>query len=179
MRRDLDPAAWHAATPFPHLVLDDVLSPDALQELRLAVSRTPHWPNQGELYEMMASGDFDHPALADLPALARAATGIAVQRIETRSYVYLPGSYLLPHTDFGESRRVSWALYLTVDCDGGELRLFDCDTHGDVITVARHAVDIAPRENRLVLFDVSPRSLHEVREVTRGARVSLAGWFRA
>jgi hypothetical protein len=29
-----------------------------------------------------------------------------------------------------------------------------------------------------VLFDVSPVSLHEVREVVGGARRSLAGWYR-
>ena len=34
-----------------------------------------------------------------------------------------------------------------------------------------------PRENRIVIFEVTPASLHQVREVVRGARVSLSGWF--
>lgn len=173
---------WLRATPFPHLVLDDVLD---VAPLREAVACEPHWPSHGELFEMMASSDaLTQPALArfaeTLPIEAVAAiSGVELRRIEARSYVYLPGSYLLPHTDFGDSRRVAWVLYLAVDCDGGDLRLYDCDVDGDVVTAARFARDIAPRPGRLVLFEVSPRSLHEVTEVTRGARVSLAGWFKA
>jgi len=36
---------------------------------------------------------------------------------------------------------------------------------------------IEPRANRLVVFDVSDGSLHQVREVVSGLRISLAGWF--
>jgi len=38
---------------------------------------------------------------------------------------------------------------------------------------------IEPRPNRLVVFDVSDVSLHQVREVVGGLRISLAGWFYA
>jgi Rps23 Pro-64 3,4-dihydroxylase Tpa1-like proline 4-hydroxylase len=46
------------------------------------------------------------------------------------------------------------------------------------VTTARKAGRIAPAAGRLVLFAVSPTALHQVREVTRGERCSLAGWFR-
>jgi Rps23 Pro-64 3,4-dihydroxylase Tpa1-like proline 4-hydroxylase len=36
---------------------------------------------------------------------------------------------------------------------------------------------VEPHGNRLVVFDVSDASLHQVREVTGGLRISLAGWF--
>jgi len=36
---------------------------------------------------------------------------------------------------------------------------------------------IEPRANRLVLFEVGPAAVHQVRGVTAGARVSLSGWF--
>ena len=36
---------------------------------------------------------------------------------------------------------------------------------------------VEPRPNRLVVFEVSELSLHQVREVMSGLRLSLAGWF--
>jgi Rps23 Pro-64 3,4-dihydroxylase Tpa1-like proline 4-hydroxylase len=65
---------------------------------------------------------------------------------------------------------------------GGALELFDCAANAVSATrgvaSARKAGRIAPRPGRLVLFAVSPTALHQVREVTRGERCSLAGWFR-
>ncbi len=46
-------------------------------------------------------------------------------------------------------------------------------THGQGWS-PNHAVSTA---NRLVVFDVSDVSLHQVREVLAGLRISLAGWF--
>ena len=50
---------------------------------------------------------------------------------------------------------------------------------GDELISARPAHRVEPRANRLVLFDVTNASLHQVREVLAGNRVSLAGWFLA
>ena len=36
---------------------------------------------------------------------------------------------------------------------------------------------VEPRANRLVVFEVGDLSLHQVREVMSGLRISLAGWF--
>jgi len=49
-------------------------------------------------------------ALAAIHAL----TGQAVARVEMRSYVYLPGHHLLPHTDWSPTagRRVAYAFYV-------------------------------------------------------------------
>jgi Rps23 Pro-64 3,4-dihydroxylase Tpa1-like proline 4-hydroxylase len=71
-------------------------------------------------------------------------------------------------------------LYVWLDeCVGGELELFACEMNGDDVVHARSAQLIEPRANRLVLFDVSTASLHQVREVLAGTRVSLTGWFLA
>jgi Rps23 Pro-64 3,4-dihydroxylase Tpa1-like proline 4-hydroxylase len=192
----LDPslaAAWRAARPFPHVIVDGLLSVEDLSALRQAVAREPHFPGHGELYEHMASGEpMTHPTLRAMQdalgapetlAAVAAITGRAVSRVDMRSYVYLAGSYLLPHTDHrpdpGDARQVAYAFYLMPGetFDGGALELFACDVEGGEIVATRPETAIAPRENRLVLFDVSPLSLHQVREVTRGGRVSLAGWF--
>ena len=175
-------AAWRTALPFPHVVLDAVFAPAALSTLREAVRREPHTTRESPLYEHFACADDpSQPALRRIaeelgaPSNRAAIRSITQTRVETasaRSYVYMAGHFLLPHTDYDPThhRRLSYALYLSDagNCHGGELELFD----GDV-----PARRIEPRANRLVLMDVSERSLHQVREVTAGARASIAGWL--
>jgi Rps23 Pro-64 3,4-dihydroxylase Tpa1-like proline 4-hydroxylase len=185
--------AWRAARPFPFVVLDGLVGPSALAELRAAVEREPHAANRGELYEMMASdepprqpllGRFaDALAAPDALAAAAAITGKRVSRVELRSYVYLTGSYLLPHTDYrpGMAREIAFAFYLSPEAAfaGGALELFACTVEGGEIVATQPALTVEPRADRLVLFDVGPTTLHQVREVTAGGRVSLAGWLLA
>lgn len=182
--------SWRSARPFPHIILDGLLAPEELQTLREEVAGTPHYPNQADFYEMMASSEELGPALTAFRAaldgpgreLVARVSGKSPSRVDLRSYVYLAGSYLLPHHDLGTAqvgRIVAWAYYLLPRerCEGGELELFDCTLDGEEIVAAAAALRIEPVENRLVVFDVSPRSLHQVREVTSGGRVSLSGWF--
>jgi hypothetical protein len=183
-------AAWQAARPFPHVIVDGLVADDALHTLRAAMAEEPHWPNSNEIYEMMGSAQpMSHPTLRAFEATlgghaaveaVRAVTGKPVGRIEMRSYVFMPGMYLLPHSDCQRAigRLVAFAFYLWPGpCEGGELELFDCVVDGDAVVTSHPAGTIEPRANRLVLFDVSPASLHQVREVRAGARLSLSGWF--
>jgi len=185
-------ASYRAAKPFPHLVIDDLVAPDTLGALCQAVAEEPHWPNRGEIYNFMGSAEtVAHPVLRDFqaqlaaPAMLQAIcaiTGRPATRCDLRSYVYLAGSYLLPHTDSRASfgRLVAYAYYLhTAGCEGGELELFDCTMEGDELVSAKPRARIPPRDNRMVMFEVTNGSLHQVCEVLAGARVSLAGWFLA
>ncbi len=107
------------------------------------------------------------------PALSRL-TGRHVTRCDMRAYAYRAGHYLLPHTDHqdGLLRQLAYAYYLPSPepPTGGELELF---------TGMQSAKLIEPRDNRLVIFEVGDHSLHQVREVLSGLRISLAGWFYA
>jgi hypothetical protein len=184
---------WRAGQPFPHVILDDFLAPPRVQELRENIAREAHVPDTSDVHEVMGSlGPLKQPGLRAIHAeLASppvrdwvgAVTGKAIGDAEMRSYVYLAGSYLLPHTDWrpGMRRIVSYAYYLMgqESCRGGELDLFRCRLEGDELRDAEVGLTIETRVNRMVLFDVSAVSLHQVREVTRGARISLAGWFLA
>ncbi len=185
-------ARWRAAQPFPYVILDDVVDAATLVELQQAASAEPHWNNRGEIYDFMASGEaVMHPTLQALEAelsservlaAVRAISGRAMSSASLRSYVYQAGSYLLPHADSrdGAGRVVAYVMYLwTEGCVGGELELFACEMNGDDVVHARSAHTIAPRANRLVLFDVTNASLHQVREVLAGMRVSVTGWFLA
>jgi Rps23 Pro-64 3,4-dihydroxylase Tpa1-like proline 4-hydroxylase len=183
---------WRAARPFAHVVIDDLVGAERLASLRAAVAAERHWPSQSELHQAMGSADtVEHADLhafaADLGspsalAAVRAISGRPVGRVEMRSYAYLAGHYLLPHTDGGASagRLVAFAYYIFSDgVTGGELELFEARTDGNLIIESRPSLRIEPRADRLVLFDVGPATLHQVCEVTRGARLSLAGWFYA
>jgi hypothetical protein len=184
-------AAWRTAEPFAHVAVDDVVGDAALAELRAAVAREPHWPNRGEIFEMMASAAPTAPALrafvdalggAAVRAAVGAISGRTIARADGSSYVYLAGSYLLPHTDHraGIDRQVAYVYYLSDDdaFSGGELDLYRSDVDGAGEIVATEiARTLAPRRDRLLIFDVGPTTLHRVREVRSGARVSLAGWF--
>jgi hypothetical protein len=184
-------SAWRAAQPFPHLVIDGLLSDGKCAELRRAMAKTTHDPARGEIYEMMISREpLVDPALRGfgselggeaMRALLSSVSGKTLSRIELRSYVYLPGQYLLPHADFraGEGRQIAYAFYLSPPnyCEGGELDLYRCAVESGAVSSAERAATIEHRENRLVIFDVGIETVHEVREVLRGARLSLAGWF--
>ncbi len=182
-------AAWAEAAPFPHVIVDDVFDAAVLDALRGALAHEPHYSERSEIVDGLGSAPgFEQPALAafaaalDAPPLLdaiRVITGKPVQRAEVRSYLYVPGGYLLPHTDHQRriGRQVAFAAYVHDSCSGGELELFACTMNGDHIVATEPARTIEPRCNRLVLFDVSPRSLHQIREVTAGSRCAFAGWF--
>jgi Rps23 Pro-64 3,4-dihydroxylase Tpa1-like proline 4-hydroxylase len=108
-------------------------------------------------------------------------TGKQIVRADMRAYAYRPGDYLLPHSDHQEglTRALAYAYYLPTPEPprGGELELFACDLDRGEIVATESAKLIEPRSNRLVVFDVSDVSLHQVREVVAGLRLSLAGWF--
>lgn len=183
---------WRSAQPYSYVILDDVVDATTLERLQQAASAEPHWPNRGEIYDFSASADtVTHPTLKELEAdlgsprvldAIRMISGRAVNGANLRSYVYQAGSYLLPHSDSRSDvgRVVAYVMYVWTDaCVGGELELFACEMDNNEVVHARSAHTIEPRANRLVLFDVSNASLHQVREVLAGTRVSLTGWFLA
>lgn len=192
-RWDLDAlaASWRAARPFPHVVLDGVVWPERLAELREAFVEEPATLIHDEIYEVSASAPtLVHPVLRAFRdelggERARRAvstiTGKRAGRIEMRGYAFEEGHYLLPHSDHRDDvgRLVAYAYYLDPPgpLEGGELELYDCAFEGAEIVSTAPAARIAPAPNRLVIFDVGDASLHEVREVTRGVRFSLSGWF--
>jgi Rps23 Pro-64 3,4-dihydroxylase Tpa1-like proline 4-hydroxylase len=171
-------STWQAAAPFPHVIIDDVVLPLDIEEE--AVQRY-----EGDIFsfEATAPGQLRaaEEAFGQLAAPFARITGKPVTRAEVRAYAYRPGHYLLPHTDHQEGleRLLAFAYYLpTPELPvGGELELFRCTVTDGEIVATDSAVVIEPRANRLVVFDVSDVSLHQVREVLGGLRLSLAGWF--
>lgn len=178
--------AWRRAQPFPHLVVDELTASDVFA----VVDDEAVDQYEGDIFRFEATAP--EPATAEFralrdefaavlaPRLSRI-TGKQVSRADMRGYAYRPGHYLLPHTDHrdGLSRSLAYAYYLPSPEPplGGELELFACRVTGGEIVATDSACMIEPRGNRLVVFDVGDVSLHQVREVLGGLRISLAGWF--
>jgi Rps23 Pro-64 3,4-dihydroxylase Tpa1-like proline 4-hydroxylase len=185
-------AAWRAAQPFSHLVFDEFVSDTSLSALLAVLEDEPVERYQTDLFAFEASAP--EPTTAEFralctsfavalaPSLSRI-TGKTVARADMRAYAYRVGHYLLPHSDnqLGHERALAFAYYLPSPAppDGGELELFRCTVERGEIIATESARLIEPRPNRLVVFDVSDVSLHQVREVVGGLRISLAGWFFA
>ncbi len=183
-------SAWRAADPFPHLVIDELLVPDALARLMALLEEEPVHRFASDIFAFEASAP--EPVSAELrdlraafastlaPPLSRI-TGIAVTTVDMRAYAYRAGCYLLPHSDHqhGLGRALAYAYYLPSPepPTDGALELFRCELEAGQLTSMEPARLIAPEPNRLVVFEVSDRSLHQVREVLGGLRISLAGWF--
>lgn len=184
-------AAWRDARPFPHLVIDNFVDDGELPALLEVLEDEPVERYEGDIFVFDATAPSPTTAAfrelreafaATLAAPLSWITGKAVTRVDMRAYAYRPGHYLLPHSDHQANleRRLAFAYYLPSPEPpiGGELELFDCDVGSDgELTRTESALVIEPRANRLVVFDVGDVSLHQVREVLDGLRISLAGWF--
>ena len=182
--------AWRAAQPFPHLVFDDVVAAEAFPELFAILEEEPVDRYEGDIFAFEATApeprteEFSSLRDAFGRALAPPLSRITAKRLgraDMRAYAYRAGHYLLPHSDHQEGlgRALAFAYYLPSPepPEGGELELFRCRiAHGELVSTETARL-IEPRPNRLVVFDVSDVSLHQVREVLGGLRISLAGWF--
>ncbi len=181
---------WAAARPFPFLVLDDFVRTESMPDLLAVIEEEPIDDYRGDIFAFEASAPEPRTAalrglreeLAQVlaPRLARI-TGKALLRADLRAYAYRAGHYLLPHSDHqeGVGRALAFAYYLPSPepPTGGELELFTVVIAEGEVVATTSACLIEPRANRLVVFDVSDVSLHQVREVLSGLRPSLSGWF--
>ena len=163
--------------PFPHAIVDGVLDEAALADALAVVEDEGVERYVGDLFAFDATAPEPRSAaMQELRARFAAelcpVVGRGVVRADMRAYAYRAGDHLLPHTDHREGlgRVVAYAYYLPSPEPpvGGELELF---------AGVASAVVIEPRANRLVLFEVGDASLHQVREVMSGLRLSIAGWF--
>jgi hypothetical protein len=195
LRAELDEAAlaaaWRAAEPFPHVVIDELVADEALPALLAVLDDEGVAAYEGDLFAFEATPPA--PATPEMAAVRAAfgeimapivsrVTGKQVARADLRAYAYRVGHYLLPHADHQEGleRRLAYAYYLPTPEPprGGELELFACELGAEgLLASTTSAKLIEPRPNRIVVFDVSDVSLHQVCEVLGGLRLSLAGWF--
>lgn len=190
----LDEAAladqWRAAAGFPHVCIDGVFDPAALDAVTAVLEDEPveHYQSDIFAFDATAPEPTTAPFIAIRAAFAAAfaplltrVTGHAVTRVDMRAFAYRSGHYLLPHTDHQGAlgRVLAYALYLPTPepPTGGELELYECAVVPGGLGRPLRSTRFAPTVNRMVVFAVRDGSLHEVHEVLSGLRLSLAGWF--
>ena len=162
------------AKPFLHVVIDGALPREQHARMAGDLDQEPLALVDNEIYlHLRSSEPPQQPALRAFHGALDCAEvsklfGRRVTRVDGSAYVYLPGHYLLPHSDSrkSEDRSVAYAYYIGAPKAGGELELF-----------GKPGKRIDAKANRLVLFEVNDAALHRVREVLEGARTSMAGWF--
>jgi Rps23 Pro-64 3,4-dihydroxylase Tpa1-like proline 4-hydroxylase len=181
---------YQNAKPYPHLVLDNVFSPAALEGI---LAEMPDWNSetmvhQREDYLTKASlrsavdmGDrtFDFvSSIHSAPFLYLISQITGVDALLPDPYMTGAGLTIVPeggrfdiHADrntdhyCGLKRRLVMLIYLNKDWSpalGGQLELWD-----STATACQKAV--TPEFNRVVLFQVEDTNLHAVRPVTKGS----------
>jgi Rps23 Pro-64 3,4-dihydroxylase Tpa1-like proline 4-hydroxylase len=182
--------AFRAASPFPHLVLHDLLRIDPTTMARFPASDWPHWVQLTNDYERQKTACADievipepfRDVIRDLssPRFLRfleAVTGIdrllPDPHLEGGGLHCIgPGGQLAPHTDFhlheglALYRRLNLLVYLNADWspdDGGQVVL----SHPDAL---HDGLEVEPTWGTAVLFETDDDSVHGVRPVGPSAR---------
>lgn len=175
--------------PFYHRVIDNFLPEYVFQQVCSSAEKTELEPKHTDLFRFYQSSDLSRSpkfrgflsrvrrALdEDLRALNKS---VANGEMDLFMSCYQEGCYLLPHDDCLSGRVLAFSFYLNKPAARKEAsgerngRLVLIDTDG----ITPHS-SISPKGNRLVVFEVSPLSYHEV-ERTQGPRLALTGWLRS
>jgi Rps23 Pro-64 3,4-dihydroxylase Tpa1-like proline 4-hydroxylase len=194
-------AAFAAARPYPHLVIEEILHPDVAQALTAEFAATRgdwifyHHVNERKrgFNDVSRMGPVSRQVVADLNsseflAVLGALTGIpnlrADPELEGGGLSDIdPGGYINVHTDFlSHPTEHTWTRCLNLlvflndgwsEADGGSLELWDDQVREPVQR-------FVPLFNRGVIFATGPRAFHAVPAVTCSrdrSRKSLALYY--
>ncbi|KAL6039450.1 hypothetical protein STEG23_025155 [Scotinomys teguina] len=196
--------AWSRRTPFSHeaIVLDTdpflhcvipnfIRSQDFLEGLQMELLSLDFHEKYNDLYKFQQSDDLKKRKEPHISALRKLmfedfrdwlskASGIDLEpTIDMSCAKYEFTDALLCHDDELEGRRIAFILYLVPSWDrslGGTLDLYDADEHFQPKQIVKSLI---PSWNKLVFFEVSPVSFHQVSEVLseETSRLSISGWF--
>lgn len=181
---------FHAANPFPHLVLPTFLQLEKAIELVQALADEKFEPKEADLFQFKQTSDLigsKSKLIQEFRALLcsvefishlSSMTGchLKPQLIDISGTLYEDTDFLLCHDDRLEGRKIAYTYYLSTLSrnEGGGLVLFESKND----TPAAPRKIITPTFNTLVLFPVTEKSFHAVEEVVRDVqRVAISGWF--
>lgn len=196
--------AWTSRTPFSHeaVVMDMepflhcvipnfIRSQDFLDSLQKELLNLDFHEKYNDLYKFQQSDDLKKRKEPHISALRKLmfedfrAWLSDVSQIDLEPTIdmscakYEFTDALLCHDDELEGRRIAFILYLVPSWDrsfGGTLDLYDTDEHFQPKQIVKSLI---PSWNKLIFFEVSPVSFHQVSEVLseEKSRLSISGWF--
>lgn len=170
--------------PFPHLRLPDFFDKQSITKVAQDLKKETFVKADADLFSFQQCNDLKHSKHQWLKGLRNYLlspefiiwlsyiTGENLKKeLDISGFIYNDTDHLLPHDDKLEGRKVAFVINLSTvkPSQGGQLDLFK----GNKI-----AKSYSPEWNSLVIFTVKPgTTLHQVREVINGKRVTIAGWF--
>jgi 2OG-Fe(II) oxygenase superfamily len=172
--------------PFNHKILDGFLSPPLFERVASAYGSLQFHEKHTDLFHFFQTNELrDEVKLREFLEHVRKELVSSLREIghphadlspesevfgmDLFASYYNKGHYLLCHDDCLDERVFAFSFYLS-GSEGGALILYG----PDALTCAKR-VETLP--NRLVLFEVSQLSYHEV-EMCQGPRTALTGWLR-
>lgn len=160
--------------PYFHCVIDNFLDDKRHCEMDEVFNSLVFHEKHTDLFHFYQSDELNaNPNLTFfLKELKRQALSLDIQSIESFNVFasfYQKGNYLLCHDDVIEDRRFAFSYYLA-DFETGELAMFNDNA---TMEVKRLSV----KRNRLVIFEVSDISFHEVMYCKDDGRKAFTGWL--
>ena len=153
--------------PFAHLVMPSFLSEDNFRKVKEKIKKLRFHEQTNDLFHFWQSAsvpEFVSDLINTKKNLFESYFG-PLSAISVHATRYDDTDYLLPHDDRLEKRKVAFMLYLTNNKTGA--------------LMLHPGKKILPKENLLVAFEVSDKSVHEVEEVINEQRYTVGGWFYA
>jgi Rps23 Pro-64 3,4-dihydroxylase Tpa1-like proline 4-hydroxylase len=176
--------------PFSHVVCDGFLKKEVIVSLIKGIEKEGFEEKRADLFHFLQTADLHssrEKALkqlvkvldsADFASYLTRITGVKVKAGASDVFGSFYGTthYLLCHNDQLEGRKLAFIFYLTTlpERAGGALALRADGSEGPGNIMTR----IHPKAGRLVVFEVSRKSWHQVEEVTADVkRYALGGWL--
>ncbi|MBI4150277.1 2OG-Fe(II) oxygenase [Candidatus Woesearchaeota archaeon] len=178
--------------PFPHLILPNFFHASKAIVLLSALKQEPWQLKDADLFRFHQTPDlrssrnkfiqqyyhfFSSKEFLDY--ISTITNTKPLRSIDAAGQTYTAGDHLLPHDDRLAGRKIAYLYYLTKNftkSDGGQLDFFA--SNAKTKHPATIMKSIIPHFNTLVLFKVSERSFHQVREIiSNKKRISIGGWF--
>ncbi|KAI5171704.1 prolyl 3-hydroxylase /prolyl 3,4-dihydroxylase [Nematocida sp. LUAm3] len=173
--------------PFYHKMVDGFLSADELAKAKEVYASTSLFVKHSDLFRFYQSKELrnkeeyawflDRVKNEILKTAEKLGKDIISPEMDLFASFYSESHFLLPHDDCLDERIFAFSFYLGTMEDieneesNGALALYE----GDGLTFSKRVPVV---ENRLVIFEVSEKSFHEV-EKCFGRREALTGWMRS
>lgn len=167
--------------PFRHIIIDDFLDGETLRKIVETFDSLKFERKDSDLFNLEQTDDLTNTDIQILKDVQKKILDVSEiksffemvpKSVDMSGMLYKDSDYLLCHDDRLEGRSIAYILYLNTmrKEEGGALKLINSK---DFKTEEL----ILPKENRLVMFEVSEKSWHEVSEIINAKRKSLGGWL--
>lgn len=182
------------AKPFPHIVVNNFLQENKATKLLEVIKKEEFIEKESDLFKFKQTHDFHFSKNKTIKQfhseclnweffnlISQITNSKFKGTLDMSSSLYESTSFLLPHDDKLEGRKIAYILYLSKNFkkeDGGSFTLYNTKKEKNNFIPTTAAKKYLPLWNSLLLFEVSPISFHEVEEnFSEKSRYTIGGWL--